>query len=242
MHLTKNAMKYHKEEAYFLVQIREVMDSISSTENLPEWIKSILQEFEDVFVTPTHLPPKRKLDHFIPLKPGSAPVNTHPYRCPIVQKEEIEKLTREMLESGVIRASTSPFASPVLLVRKKDRTWRLVVDYRALNTITIKNKFPIPVIEELLAELKGSQVYSKLDLRRGYHQIRVHDVDTYKTTFKTHQGIFEFLVMPFGLTNAPSLFQALMNEVFEEYIRKFVLVFFDDILICSANVEDHEST
>lgn len=137
-----------------------------------------------MFATPTQLPPPRNQDHHIPLKPNSGPVNSHPYRCPIAHRAEIEKITKEMLEAGVIKASTSPFASPVLVVRKKDNTWRLVVDYRALNAITIKNKFPIPVIEELLAELRGSKVYSKLDLRSGYHQIQVSSADTYKQLLK----------------------------------------------------------
>lgn len=223
--LDSSKLKPHKEEAYFLIQLTAI-EPQNSTPELPDCIVQVINSYTDIFDAPTQLPPKRTQDHHIPLMTDSKPVNSHPYRCPLAHREEIEKLTREMLEAGIIRASTSPFSSPVLLVRKKDHTWRLVIDYRGLNTITVKNKFPIPVIEELLAELQGSKVYTKLDLRSGYHQIRLHQDDIYKMAFKTHQGHFEFLVMPFDLTNAPASFQSLMNEVFTDFLRKFVLVFF----------------
>ncbi|XP_026383257.1 uncharacterized protein LOC113278706 [Papaver somniferum] len=171
---------------------------------------------------PTGLPPSRPLDHKIPLKTGSKPTSQRPYKCPYIHKSLFESLVSEMLSNGIIQKSHSPFAAPILLVKKKDGTWRFCVDYRKLNDIAVKDKFPIPLIEELLDELNGSVVFSKIDLRSGYYQIRLYAPDIYKTAFRTHHDHFEFRVMSFGLTNAPATFQTLINEPQLEYLGHII--------------------
>lgn len=218
--------------------------SALTTESLPSQqdvsIDKLLGEYPDVFAEPTGLPPFRDHhNHKISLMEGSNPVNLRPYRYAVHQKDEIDKIVQEMMQSGVIQPSSSSFASPVVLVKKKDGSWRLCVDYRGLNRLTVKDCFHIPLIEDLMDELEGSTVYSKIDLRAGYHQVRMNPEDIYKNAFKTHNGHYEYRVMPFGLTNAPTTFQGLMNVVFQKFLRKFVLIFFDDILIYSKSEEDH---
>jgi len=185
------------------------------------------------------LPPHRIHDHAIPLYPDAVPVNSKSYHYSPHHKTEIEQQVQELLQAGFITHRKSPFASPVLLVKKKDGTWRLYVDYRKLNALTIKNRFPMPIIEEILDELAGTKFFTKLDMKSGYHQVRMDPSDEYKTAFKTHQGHYQYKVMPFGLTNAPATFQCLMNHIVQPYLRKCVLVFLDDILIYSPTLEDH---
>lgn len=182
--------------------------------HIPSEISKILELYSDVFAVPSSLPPKRPCDHKITLLPNSKPVNLRPYRYSFFQKVELEKIIEELISTSTIQPSTSPYASPALLVKKKDGSWRLCVDYRQLNNQTVKNKYPIPIIDELLDELHGAQYFSKIDLRSGYHQIRMDEKDVEKTAFRTHMGHYEYLVMPFGLTNAPATFQAVMNEIF----------------------------
>lgn len=183
--------------------------------------------------------PARSCDHRIHLKVGTDPVAVHPYRYPQLQKDELKWQCEEMLQQGTICASTSPFSAPVLLVKKSDGSWRFCINYGALNAATVKDTFPIPIVEELLDELHGAKLFTKLDLRSGYHQVRVHTNDVAKTAFCSHHGHFEFLVMLFGLSNAPSTFQALMNLILKPFLRCCVLMFFDDIHVYSSSWTEH---
>jgi hypothetical protein len=179
--------------------------------------------------------PRRQYDHHIPLILGARPVSVHPYRVALELKNEIERQISELLAQGVIMHSTSMFGSPVLLVKKEETAWRLIVDYRHLNALTVKGKYP----DELLDELTGSCWFSKLDLKAGYHQIRLASGEEHKTTFQTHHDHYEFKVMAFGLTGAPSTFQCAMNATLAPALRKFVVVFFDDILVYSPTFAEH---
>ncbi|GJX53760.1 putative reverse transcriptase domain-containing protein [Tanacetum coccineum] len=185
------------------------------------------------------LPPVRQVEFQIDLIPGAAPVARAPYRLAPSEMQELSDQLQELADRGFIRPSTSPCGALVLFVKKKDGSFRMCIDYRELNKLTVKNRYPLPRIDDLFDQLQGSRVYSKIDLRSGYHQLRVRDEDIPNTAFRTRYGHYEFQVMPFGLTNAPAVFIDLINRVCKPYLDKFVIVFIDDILIYSRNKEEH---
>ena len=200
----------------------------------------VVREFPDVFPDDiVGLPLDREVEFTIDLIPGTEPISIPPYRMAPAELRELKAQLEELLSKGFIRPSISPWGAPVLFVKNKDGSLRLCIDYRHLNRVTIRNQYPIPRIDELFDQLQGSRVYSKIDLRSGYHQLRVQESDVPKTTFRTRYGHYEFQVMPFGLTNAPTTFMDLMNRVFQPYLDRFVIVFIDDILVYSGSSEEH---
>ncbi|GJS38963.1 putative reverse transcriptase domain-containing protein [Tanacetum coccineum] len=201
----------------------------------------IVRDFPEVFPEDLPgIPPVRQVEFQIDLVPGAAPVARAPYRLAPSEMKELSDQLQELSDKGFIRPSSSPWGAPVLFVKKKDGSFRMCIDYRELNKLTVKNRYPLPRIDDLFDQLQGSSVYSKIDLRSGYHQLRVREGDIPKTAFRTRYGHYEFQVMPFGLTNAPAVFMDLMNRVCKPYLDKFVIVFIDDILIYSKNKEEHE--
>ncbi|KAJ0906604.1 putative nucleotidyltransferase, Ribonuclease H [Helianthus annuus] len=201
----------------------------------------VISEYPEVFPEELPgLPPDRQVEFRIDIIPGAAPIARAPYRLAPTEMKELRTQLDELLTKGFIRPSSSPWGAPVLFVKKKDGSMRLCIDYRELNKVTVKNRYPLPRIDDLFDQLQGASYFSKIDLRSGYHQLRVRDEDVHKIAFRTRYGHYEFLVMPFGLTNAPAAFMDLMNRVCKPYLDKFVIVFIDDILIYSKNQADHE--
>ncbi|GJZ06819.1 putative reverse transcriptase domain-containing protein [Tanacetum coccineum] len=218
--------------------IIRVMEKKSNEKRLKDI--PVVKEFSDVFPKDLPgLPPVRQVEFQIDLIPGAAPVARIPYRLAPSEMQELSNQLQELGDRGFIRPSTSPWEAPVLFVKKKDRSFRMCIDYRELNKLTIKNRYTLPRINDLFDQLQGSSVYLKIDLRSGYHQLRVRDEDIPKTAFRTRYGHYEFQVMPFGLTNAPAVFMDIMNCVCKPYLDKFIIVFIDDILIYSRNKEEH---
>ena len=220
----------------FLAVILDSKRSQVDVEKIP-----VVREFPDVF--PEELPGiphEREVDLAIEIAPGTVPTSMAPYRMAPTELKELKSQLQELLDKGFIRPSVSPWGAPVLFVKKKDGTLRMCIDYRQINKVTVKNKYPMPRIEDLFDQLKGAGVFSKIDLRSRYYQLRVKEGDVPKTAFRTRYGHYEFLVMPFGLTNAPAAFMDLMNRVFRPYVDQFVVVFIDDILVYSKDAQEHE--
>jgi hypothetical protein len=201
----------------------------------------VVSEFPDMFPEDLPgMPPDRDIEFSIELIPGTAPISKRPYRIDVKDLAELKKQIEELLSKGFMRPSSSPWGAPTLFVDKKDGSRRLCIDYRSLNEVTIKNKYPLPRIEDLFDQMRGAKVFSKIDLRSGYHQLKIRMEDIPKTSFTYRYGLYEFSVMSFGLTNTPAYFMYLMNKVFMEYLDKFFVVFIDDILVFSRSEEEHE--
>ncbi|KAL0551684.1 hypothetical protein IC582_010773 [Cucumis melo] len=216
-----------------VVDTREADVSLSS--------EPVVRDYPDVFPEELPgLPPHREVEFAIELEPGTVPISRAPYRMAPAELKELKVQLQELLDKGFIRPSVSPWGAPVLFVKKKDGSMRLCIDYRELNKVTVKNRYPLPRIDDLFDQLQGATVFSKIDLRSGYHQLRIKDEDIPKTAFRSRYGHYEFIVMSFGLTNAPAVFMDLMNKVFREFLDTFVIVFIDDILIYSKTEAEHE--
>ncbi|GJR43362.1 putative reverse transcriptase domain-containing protein [Tanacetum coccineum] len=201
----------------------------------------VVRDFPEVFPDDlSGLPPIWEIKFRIDLIPRAMPVAKSPYRLAPSELEELSRQLKELQDKGFIRPSSSPWGALILFVKKKDGSFRMCIDFRELNKLTIKNRYPLPRIDDLFNQLQGSQYFSKINFRSGYHQLRVHEDNIPKTAFRTRYGHFEFTVMPFGLTNVPAVFMDLMKRVRRPYLDKFVIVFIDDILIYSKTREEHE--
>jgi len=230
------ARKYLRKQHYaFLAHVVDNKKAVKKIEDVPD-----VRDFPDVF--PEDLPgvpPAPQVEFRIDLVSGAVPVARAPYRLALAEMQELSSQLNELLNKGFIRPSFSPWGAPVLFVKKKDGSFRMCIDYRELNKLTVKNRYPLPRIDGLFDQLQGASHFSKIDLRSGYHQLRVQEQDIPKTAFRTRYGHYEFVVMPFGLTNAPAVFMDLMNRVCRPFLDKFVIVFIDDILIYSRSKEEH---
>ena len=208
---------------------------------MPMEVKKVLDEFKDVMPPelPKKLPPRREEDHKIELEPGAKPLAMGPYRMAPPELEELRRQLKELLDAGFIQPSKAPYGAPILFQKKHNGSLRMCIDYRALNKVTVKNKYLIPLIAHLFDQLGRARYFTKLNLRSGYYQVMIVEGDEPKTTCVTRYGSYEFLVMPFGLTNAPATLCTLMNKIFHPFLDKFVVVYLDDIVIYSNTLEEH---
>jgi hypothetical protein len=231
-----------KEDPQFIV-VRKPRIVLTSTrvDDLPEEIQNLLQKFVDIVVDelPCSLPPIRSVSHHTDLIPGARLPNNVAYKLTSQENEEVKRQVQDLMDKGLVRESLIPCVVPTILNPKKDGRWRMCTDSGEINKITIGYKFPLPRMDDLMDFLNRVEFFSKIDLKSGYHQIRMREGDEWKTTFKTNEGLYEWLVMPFGSTNAPSTFMRLMNEVLKDFIGKFVIVYLDDIHIFSKTEAEH---
>jgi hypothetical protein len=222
----------------YAIQVTNLLEKVDKPK-LEHFV--VLRDFRDMFVDAIlELPPRREIDFSIDLLPGSAPFSKAPYRMSLQELTELRVQLQELLDKEYIIPRVSPWGALVFFVKKKDGTLRLCIYYRQLNKMTIQNKYHLPRINDLFNQVGGSKIFSKLDLRSDYHQVRIKDEDINKTTFRTRYGHYEFVAIPFGLTNAPTTFMCSMNSIFSQYLDNFVVVFINDILVYSKIEEEHE--
>jgi hypothetical protein len=202
-------------------------------------VDEIVEEYRDIFISPIGVPTHCQVKHPIDMTPNAPIHNGLVYRCSLMENDEIRRQIQDLLQKGNITPNSSLCGSSIVLVQKKDETWQLCIDYGALNKITVKNHYPIPRIDDLLDQLKGENLFSKIDLKSGYHQVPIEPTDVWKTTFKSKEGLYEWIVMPFGLKNAPTTFMRLINDVLRPFTNSFVVVYLYDILIFRRTWEEH---
>ncbi|KAH0695789.1 hypothetical protein KY289_013271 [Solanum tuberosum] len=220
--------------------IKKGLQTLSPLRTLSPRLLPVVREFPEFFPNDfPGIPPEQEIDFGIDILPDTQPISIPPYRMALAELKELKEQFKNLLDKGFIQPSISPWGSPILFEKKKDGSLRMCIDYRQLNKVTIKNKYPLPRIEDLFDQFQGASYFSKIDLRSGYHQLRVRGVDITKMAFRIRYGHYEFLVMSFGLTNSPAAFMYLMNRAFRQYLNLFVIVVIDDILIYSRSEDDH---
>jgi hypothetical protein len=234
-------VKKKEDPQFFLVRKPRIVLTSTRVDDLRGEVQELLEEFANIVVDeiPCSLPPMRSLSHHIDLIPGASLPKKSTYRLTPQENEEVKRQVQELLDKGLVRERLIPCAVPTILSSKKDGGWRMCTDSRAINKITIRYRFPLPRMDDLMDCLSGEIFFSKIDLKSGYHQIRMREGEEWKTTFNTNEGLYEWLVMPFGLTNAPSTFMRLMNELLKDFIGKFVIIYLDDILVFSKTKVEH---
>jgi hypothetical protein len=236
-----NEVKKKEDTQFIVVRKPRIVLTSTRVDNLPEEIQKLLEEFPDIVVDelPRSFPPIRSISHHIDLIPGASLPNKETYMLTPQKNEEVKRQVQDLMDKGLIRESLIPCVVRTVLSPKKDGGWRMCTESREINNITIRYRFPLPRMDDLMDFLSGAKFFSKIDLKRRYHQIQMREGDEWKTTFNTNEGLYEWLVMPFGLTNMPNTFMRLINEVLKDFIGKFIIVYLDDILIFNKTEEEH---
>jgi hypothetical protein len=236
-----NEVKKKEDTQFIMFRKPRIVLNSTRVDDLPKEIQKLLEEFFDIVVDELHcsFPPIKSISHHIDLIPGASLPKKEAYRLKLQENEEVKRQVQDLMDKGLIRERLSPCVVPTVLSPKKDEGWRMCIDSREINKITIRYRLPLLRMDDLMDCLSGARFFLKIDLKSGYHQIRMREGDEWKTAFKKNEGLYEWLVTPFGLTNASSSFMRLMNEVLKDFIGKFIIVYLDDILIFNKTEAKH---